>query len=106
MIVIISSPVLFCQHWFRYDIYGKLYSLVSITVDSVCHSEEGKNNIAMEWPVQKLTLYFVVYPQANFLSNCTAPGDVFCLATGNLLPDVNLTLLEGIGVDRVGNVKI
>jgi hypothetical protein len=75
-------------------------------VDSVCRSEEGKNNIAMEWPVQKLTLSLVVYPQANFLSNCTAPGDVFCLATGNLLPDVNLTLLEGIGVDRVGNVKI
>jgi hypothetical protein len=44
-------------------------------------------------------------PQANFLSNCTAPGAVFCLATGNMLPDVNLTLLEGIGVDRVGNMK-
>jgi len=28
-------------------------------------------------------------PQANFLSNYTAPGDVFCLATGNMLPDVN-----------------
>jgi hypothetical protein len=27
------------------------------------------------------------------------------LATGNMLPDVNLTLLEGIGVDRVGNMK-
>ena len=58
----------------------------------------------MEWPVQKLILSLVVYPKPVFLSNCTAPGDVFCLAIGNMLPDVNLTLLEGIGVD--GNVKI
>lgn len=32
-------------------------------------------------------------------------GDVFGLATGNMLPHVNLTLLERIGVNAVGNVK-
>lgn len=32
-------------------------------------------------------------------------GDVFGLATGNMLPHVNLTLLERIEVNAVGNVK-
>jgi hypothetical protein len=35
-----------------------------------------KNNIAREWPVQKLTFSFGGIPQ--FLGECTASGRCFC----------------------------
>jgi len=50
----------------------------------------------------KADLFLVVYP--NFWKSAQLPGDVFGLATGNALPHVNLTLLERIGVGRVGNM--
>lgn len=103
MIVITSSTVLFCQLLFALWVYSKLYSLVNITW-MWFYVAQRKNNIAREWPVQKLTFSFGGIPQ--FLSECTALGRCFFgLATGNMLPHVNLTLLERIGVNRVGYLK-
>lgn len=74
MIVITSSTVLFCQLLFALWVYGKLYSLVNITW-MWFYVAQRKNNIAREWPVQKLAYSFGGIPQ--FLSECTALGRCF-----------------------------
>jgi len=56
-----------------------------------------KNNIAREWPVQKLTFSFGGIPQ--FLEECTASGRCFWFGNWQLLPHVNLTMLERIEVE-------
>lgn len=78
--------------------------LASLWIQFVSFGKKGENNIAMEWPVQKVTLSFMVHPQAKILSNCTAPGDFF--GYWQHVAWCKFKLLEGIGVNRVDNEKI